>query len=168
MGNDPAQLRCYLQEGSDEHLWLRRGTIAVSLIGIAAMAATTLFQMGVVRDLPEPPLGNFDTKKANSSEEAYSYGGPDSPIAITTHGVNMVLASMGAADRTRQQPWLPILATLFASAQAVTAGKYLFYTMPKVDKAWCPYCIVDALTHFATVAFTLPEAGAALRRLVGR
>ena len=42
MGNDPTQLRRYLQEGSDEHLWLRRGTIAVSLIGIAAMAATTL------------------------------------------------------------------------------------------------------------------------------
>ena len=28
--------------------------------------------------------------------------------------------------------------------------------------------IVAALTHFATVAFTLPEAGAALRRLIGR
>lgn len=34
--------------------------------------------------------------------------------------------------------------------------------MPKVDKAWCPYCVVDALTHFATVALTIPEAAKAL------
>jgi uncharacterized membrane protein len=165
MGNDPVELRHYLQEGSDEHLQLRRGAIVASLIGIAAMAATALLQTGVVRRLPDPPVGNFDTKKVNSSQEAYSYGGPDSPIAITTHGVNMVLASTGGFDRAERQPWLPVLATLFAGAQAATAAKYLFHTMPKVDEAWCPYCIVDAFAHFATVACTLPETFSVLRRL---
>lgn len=168
MGNEPDALRRYLQYGSDDLLNLRRGAIVASLIGIAAMAATTLLQMGVVRRLPDPPVGNFDTKYVNSSEEAYSYGGPDSPIAITTHGVNMVLASTGGRDRAYRQPWLPIVATLFAGAQASTAAKYLFYTMPKVDRAWCPYCIVDALTHFATVAATLPETLTALRALFRR
>ncbi len=168
MGNDPAQLRAYLQDGSDSSLQRRRGAVVVSLIGIGAMAMTTLLQMGVVKNLPDPPVGNFHSKKVNSSDEAYSYGGPDSPIAITTHGVNMVLASMGGRDRAARHPWLPILATLFASAQAATAARYLFYTMPKVDKAWCPYCIVDAFTHFATVAFTVPEALTALGRLLGR
>lgn len=163
MGNEPAALRRYLQDGSDRHLDLRRGAIVASLIGIAAMAATTLLQTGVVKKLPDPPRGNFDTKKVNSSDEAYSYGGPDSPIAITTHGVNMILASLGGAERSVRHPWLPVLAALFAGAQAGTAAKYLFHQMPKVDKAWCPYCIVDALTHFATVALTLPEAAAAVR-----
>ncbi|MBA3771270.1 MAG: vitamin K epoxide reductase family protein [Ramlibacter sp.] len=172
MGHQPSELRQYLQDGSDPYLNLRRGAIVVSLIGIAAMAATTLLQTGVVKQLPDPPRGNFHTKKVNSSDEAYSYGGPDSPIAITTHGVNMILASMGGQDRSSRHPWLPLLATLFAGAQAATAGQYLFWRMPKVDKAWCPYCIVDALMHFATVAFTLPEARAALqayrdRRLSG-
>ncbi|HEY1228012.1 MAG TPA: hypothetical protein VGF26_11905, partial [Ramlibacter sp.] len=64
-------------------------------------------------------------------------------------------------------PGLPLRATLVAGAQANTAARYLFYTMPKVDKAWCPYCIVDALTHLATVALTLPEARRAVRRLRG-
>jgi hypothetical protein len=40
MGNDPAQLRRALQEDRDESLQWRRGTVVVSLIGIAAMAAT--------------------------------------------------------------------------------------------------------------------------------
>ncbi|MEJ7931101.1 vitamin K epoxide reductase family protein [Ramlibacter sp. AN1015] len=165
LGEDPSALRQYMQEGSDEHLTLRRGAVVVSLIGIAAMAATTLLQTGVVRNLPDPRRGNFHTKQVNSSEEAYSYGGPDSPIAITTHGVNMVLASMGGAERSTRHPWLPLLATVFAGAQAVTAARYLFWQMPKIDKAWCPYCIVDALTHFATVALTLPESAAAIKHL---
>lgn len=168
MGNSPVELRSYLQDGADTTLSLRRGAIAVSLLGIAAMAATTLLQMGIVKRLPDPPAANFDTKKVNSSEEAYSYGGPDSPIAITGHGVNMVLASMGGRDRAERQPWVPVLAVVIASAQASTAAKYLFHTMPKVDKACCPYCIVDALTHFATVALTLPEAFKAVRRLRSR
>lgn len=165
MGDDPTSLRHYLQDGSDRLLDLRRGTIVLSLIGIGAMAVTTLLQMGVVKRLPDPKVGNFDTERVNSSEEAYSYGGPDSPIAITTHGVNMILASTGGADRARRHPWLPIFATLFAGAQSITAAKYLFYTMPKVDKAWCPYCILDALMHFGTVACTLPESLAAARGL---
>lgn len=168
MGSEPETLRRYLQDGSDEALMRRRGTVVLSLIGIAAMAATTLLQLGVVKRLPDPPLRSFDTKKVNSSEEAYSYGGPDSPIAITGHGLNMVLASMGGADRAQRHPWLPLLATAVAAAQASTAAKYLFYTMPKVDKAWCPYCVVDALTHLATVALTLPEAARAARLLRGR
>jgi uncharacterized membrane protein len=98
----------------------------------------------------------------NSSDEAFSYGGPDSPITITAHGANMVLASMGGSDRASRHPWLPVLAMLGAGAQAMVAAKYLFYQMPKVDRAWCPYCIVDALTHFATFALTLPEAGRAI------
>lgn len=75
---------------------------------------------------------------------------------------------MEGADRNRRHPWLPILATLFAGAPAVTAGKYLLHTVPKVDKAWCPYCIVGALTDIATVALTLRGPVVAVRRLVAR
>ncbi len=168
MGSEPATLRDYLQDGSDAMIGYRRGVIAASLVGIGAMAMTTLLQAGVVKNLPDPPFGNFHTKRVNSSDEAYSYGGPDSPIAIVAHGVNIVLASTGGRERTRRQPWLPLLAGLSAAMQAVVAAKYLFYQMPKVDKAWCPYCIVDALTHFATLGFALPEAVAAGRRLLSR
>lgn len=35
------------------------------------------------------------------------------------------------------------------------------------DKAWCPYCIMDALTHLATLGLTLPAAARAVRHLRG-
>ena len=77
----------------------------------------------------------------------------------------MTLAAAGPPARWRNRPWIPILATLTSFAQAAVAAKYLFYQMPKVKKAWCPYCIVDALTHFATFALTLPESAKAVRNL---
>ncbi len=165
LGEEPQSLRRYIQESDDPEMRLRRGVVAVSLIGVGAMALTTLLQMGLVRDLPDPPAGNFHTKKVNSSDEAYSFGGPDSPLTIVAHGVNMVLAALGGRDRAGRQPWLPILGTLAAAGPAVVAAKYLFYQMPKVDKAWCPYCILDALAHFATLGLTLPETAKAVRSL---
>lgn len=100
----------------------------------------------------------------NSSEEAYSYGMPDGPLAIAMHALNLVLAAAGPADLHQRRPWLPVAPGLASAVQAAVAAKYLFYQMPKVDKSWCPYCVVDALTHFATFAFTLPEAGKAVSK----
>lgn len=146
----------------------RRGVVAVSLGGIAAMAFTSLLQMGMVRRLPDPPIRRFDTKRVNLSDEAFSYGGPDSPIVILMHAVNMVLATTGGADRARRMPWLPLLAGTLAGAQSAMAAKYLFYQMPSVDEAYCPYCIADAFAHFATLGLVLPETVEAAETIFGR
>ncbi len=132
------------------------------------MALTTMLQMGMVRRLPDPPIRRFDTGRVNLSEEAFSYGGPDSPVVVLAHAVNMVLATTGGADRARRHPWLPLLAAALAGAQSAMAAKYLFYQMPYVDEAYCPYCIVDALTHFATLGLVLPEAVEAAEAVLGR
>jgi len=162
---EPQELRRGIQRSQSREMRLRRGVVATSLLGIASMAIVTLLQSGILKHLKDPPKGNFKSDKVNSSDEAYSYGGPDAPIAITSHAVNIVLATTGMPERSVTQPWLPLLAALTAGAQAAMAAKYLFYQMPKVDKAWCPYCIFDALTHFATVALTLPEAARTMRQL---
>jgi uncharacterized membrane protein len=47
------------------------------------------------------------------------------------------------------------------------AAKYLFYQMPYFDEAYCPYCIVDALAHFAMLGVVLPEAVEAAEELFG-
>lgn len=146
----------------------RRGVVAVSLAGIGAMALTSMLQMGMVRRLPDPPIRRFRTKRVNLSDEAFGYGGPDSPIVILMHAVNMVLATTGGADRTERAPWLPLLAGALAGAQASMAAKYLFYQMPYVDEAYCPYCIADAFAHFATLGLVLPEAVEAAETIFGR
>jgi uncharacterized membrane protein len=169
VGVDSAEsLREYQQHSDDEEMQLRRALVAVSLTGIAAMGIVTLFQTGVVKRLPDPPVGNFHTEKVNSSHEAYRRGTPDAPLAVTAHAINIVLATLGAEDRPRRAPWIPILASLVAAPQAATAAQYLFYQMPKVDKAWCPYCIVDALTLFATFGLTLKESSRSVRALLAR
>lgn len=168
MGTTPRQLRMEIRNDRSRNMQLRRGVTAVSLLGIATMAATTLLQMGVFRRLPDPPIGNFDTRKVNTSDEAYSYGGPDSPVNILAHAVNLLIASTGSPERARKFPWLPIMAAAVEAPQTAVAAKYLFHQMPKVDKAWCPYCIVDALTHFATFGLLLPEAREALGNLRDR
>lgn len=167
IGHSPKQLRLDTRGDRSPNMRRRRGAVAVSLIGIGAMAFTSMLQMGMVRRLPDPPIRKFDTKRVNLTDEAFSYGGPDSPIVILLHAINMVLATTGGADRARHHPWLPLLAATLSGAQSAMAAKYLFYQMPYVDEAYCPYCIVDALAHFATLGLVLPEAVEAAEELFG-
>jgi hypothetical protein len=121
LGTTPDALRQQLQHDDSSDLRRRRAQIVTNLVGIGMMGLTSLLQTGVVRRLPEPSFGNFDTKKVNTSDEAFSYGGPDSPVNIVAHGVNMMLASTGSADRAQRHPWLPLLAATVAGAQAAKA-----------------------------------------------
>jgi uncharacterized membrane protein len=144
---------------------LRRAIVGASLIGTACMAITTLFQAGMVRHLPDPPIEGFDSDKVNASDLAYGWGMPDSPLSIGSHSAAIALATAGGADRAETHPLLPLAATAAAIPAAVTAARYLFHDMPVREKGWCPYCIVDALAHLAVFGFTLWESKKAIDRL---
>lgn len=169
-GLSPEDLRRRLQHDNSADMRRRRGIVGASLLGIGAMTAVSLLQTGIVRHLPDPPVRRprFNSDKVNSSQEAYGYGMPDGPLTLALHGINLALAAAGPPDRVYRRPALPILAAGLAGVQAAVAAKYLFYTMPYVDRAWCPYCVTDALTHFATFALTLPEAVEAAEHISGR
>lgn len=162
---EPSQLRRQLQTSDAPEIMLRRAVIGTSLVGIAAMAATTLFQSGGVKHLPDPPHRDFDSDRVNSSTEAYSYGTPDSPLSIVSHAVNIALATAGGKKRAEKAPWLAIGATIATIPAALTAAQYLFYQMPVKEKRWCGYCVADAMTHIATFGFTLFEATRSLSHL---
>lgn len=163
----PEELQEQIQHSDSPEMNYRRGITIVSLVGVAAMGIVSLLQMGIVKHLPDPPVDepHFDSDKVNSTKEAYSYGMPDGPLTIAAHATTIAIAAAGPPDRYKNRPWLPLLATAIALPQAAIAAKYLFYQMPKVDKAWCPYCVTDALMHFATVALTIPESIRALDNL---
>lgn len=164
----PNRLRRRIRTSHDPMMRRRRAIVGLSLLGIGAMTPVTLYQSGLLRHLPDPPWRGFHSDKVNGSATAFGYGGPDAPLAIAAHAVNLMLATTGDPNRARHRPWLPVLAALLAGAQAAVAGRYLFYQMPKVDRAWCPYCITDAISHLSGFALTLPEAWQGLRRLLGR
>lgn len=156
----PEALKESIRGDGRREMTFRRAIIGVSLVGIAAMSVVSLLQAGIVRHLPDPKTRkpHFDTDRVNTSREAYSYGMPDAPLTIAAHATSLAIAAAGPADRYEHRPWLPVLSSALALPQAVIAAKYLFYQMPKVDKAWCPWCVVDALVHFTTLGLTIPEA----------
>ena len=158
----PQQLREELQDGDTRDLRRRRGIVALSLIGVASMAAVTLYQMGLIRHLPDPPLPGFDSDRVNASDTAYQYGVPDGTLTLAGHATNVVLTAYGGIHRAAVQPWVSIAASGKAGIEAAVAAKYLFYQMPVVEKKWCGYCIVDAFMHIGVFALTLPEAAKAL------
>jgi len=164
-GATPDVLRQSLRNSTAPQVRLRRAVVGVSLVGMAAMSVVTLLQSGLVKHLADPPLKGFDTDRVNTSDTAYGWGMPDAPISILSHAVGLVLATLGGADRARKTPWVPLAATAAAAPPAVTSAAYLFYDMPVREKAWCPYCIVDALTHMAVLGFTLWESKQAFARL---
>ena len=165
-GERPEVLRHDLRGGArTPELLLRRAIVGMSLIGTACMAITTLFQMGMVEHLPDPPIEGFASDDVNASNLAYGWGMPDSPLSIASHAAAIAIAAVGGIDRADRQPWLPLAATVVAAPAALTASRYLFHDMPVREKGWCPYCIVDALAHIAVFGFTLWESKNALTRL---
>ncbi len=69
-GLEPQKLRRELQRGNSENLGRRRAIIGLSLLGMGAMTMVSLFQTGVIKHLPDPPIDGFDLDKVNSSETA--------------------------------------------------------------------------------------------------
>jgi uncharacterized membrane protein len=145
--DDPQRLRHDIQETDSPEMRRRRAIVALNLVGIASMGLVSLLQMKMLRRLPEPPIRLFGlpmkTKKVNFSDAAFGYGAPDGTINLVAHSMNAALAAAGDADRARNRPWIPLVLAASSAAQAGVAAKYLFHDMPKVDRAWCPYCMVD-------------------------
>jgi uncharacterized membrane protein len=164
---DTQALRRELQNGQSETLKSRRGIIALSLVGIGAMAAVTLLQTGIVKHLPDPPLPDFDSDKVNSSDTAYALGVPDGAMSLASLAANIPLASFGGADRAETMPLVPLAVAAKASVEALVAGWY-FYQMPAVEKKWCAYCIVGAAANVGIAALSFVEAKKAWQNLTGK
>jgi hypothetical protein len=100
---DPQDLRQQIQHDDGPEMRLRRAIVGTSLVGMASMAAVSLFQTGVIRHLPDPPLAAFHSDKVNSSSTAYGYGMPDGPLTLAMHAANLALAAAGPPDRARRR-----------------------------------------------------------------
>jgi uncharacterized membrane protein len=164
---EPQVLRKVLQQANSPDLQKRRAVIVASLAGIASMAAVSLLQTGIIKHLPDPPVGNFNSDKVNSSDTAYRFGLSDGPVSLASLALNIPIAAFGEAERARKHPWVSIFAAAKAAAEAVAAGWY-FYQMPAKEKTWCGYCIAGALTNVAIATLTVPEAREAVSVLSKR
>lgn len=157
-----------LRLGGGEHLDNRRRVAGLSLAAIGSMGVIAAYQLGILRRLPDLPLPLFDAEKVDAAPQAYRYlEMPDAVLGLGSYAVTLALAAYGGADRARTQPLVPLALAAKATLDAANAAK-LSVDQWTEHRAFCAWCLVAAGATFAALPLTLPEAGAALRRLAGR
>lgn len=161
----PARLSRELRDGEGEDLARRRRVTTFSLVAAGSMAVIVLYQMGIIRHLPDPPAPHFDADAVDASAEAYTtLSTPDAAIGFLSYGATLMLATMGGAHRASRRPWLPLLLAAKAAADAGNAAK-LTVDQWRKHRAFCGWCLLAAGATFATVPYAFAEARDAWRNL---
>jgi uncharacterized membrane protein len=160
----PQLLSEELRQLQDPHLRRRRWAAGLSLFSAVTLSGIALYQFGILKRLPEPPIPGLDAEKVNGSAEAYSMlNTPDAFLGVASYAVTACLASMGPADRWRKTPWLPMALLAKAIVDAAAAGKLTVDQWTKY-RAFCLYCLMTAGATFATLPLVWPEAKSAFKR----
>lgn len=154
-----------LRRRDGPHLRMRRRQSALMLSAAGAMGVVALYQTGIVRHLPDPPLAAFDSDKVDASGEAYeTLKTPDATLALASYGVTLALIGMGRADRAEVSPAVPLAACAKLTADAAGAAWLTAEQLTK-HRALCFYCLVASAASWAALPLALPEARAAWRSL---
>ncbi len=162
----PAQLSRDLRKATTPDLARRRWIIGLSIVNAGIGALVGAYQTGIVRHLPDPPVGPFDADRVDASDYGYKrLSTPDGLLMMTTFSVTAVLAAMGGKDRATEQPALPVALAAKTIYDVTTAAK-LAQEEWQTNKALCAYCQVASVLSVAVMALALPEATRSARALV--
>jgi hypothetical protein len=164
----PETLSEALRATKDATMRRRRGVIGLSLAAAGSMGLIGLYQSGVIRHIPEPPLPALDADKVDASAEAFErFQVGDAFLGFVSYGVTMTLAAMGPPRRAVQQPWLPLALAAKVAFDVAMAAKLTVDQWTK-HKAFCFWCLAAAAATFATAPLVVNEAGDALSVLAAR
>ena len=157
----PEELSRALREGNGTFLKARRWVVSLALFNIAAMGAISLFQIGILKHVPEVPLPGADADKINGSAQAYEIlQMPDAFLAIGSYAATAALAAMGPPDRARTLPWVALGMGVKTLADAALAVRLLI-SQPTKFKTYSAWCVAGALAALATAPIAWPEARSA-------
>lgn len=162
---NPSQLSRELREGQSPELTNRRWIIGLSLLGTVAGQVVSMYQTGIIKRLPDPPVPIFDSTRVNASDYAYKRAQtPDALIMIVTYGITAWLAGAGGKDRARTNPWLPVAMGAKILADIGT-NLQLAREEWAENKALCAYCQSATVLSIASAALAVPEVTKAIRRI---
>ncbi len=153
----PSELSKELREDQSPAMQARRTLIALSLIGIGIGKIVTLYQVGIIKKLPDPPISIFDSNKVNASDYAYKrLATPDAVLMILTYATTTMLAAGGRADRASKNPlwvkamFVKILLDCLTNAKLGTE-EY------QTNKKLCAYCQTATVISFISLLVAWPE-----------
>jgi hypothetical protein len=159
-----------LRHGSGRFLESRRCVVGLSLLAAGSMGLIALYQMGILKHLPEPRLPYLDADEVDAAPEACNRLGlpvPDAALGFVSYGTTLALAAAGGRDRADERPWIPLALAAKVGIDAVQAAKLTWEQWAK-HRAFCSWCLLAASATFAAVPLVIPEARAALRSISGR
>ncbi len=140
----------------------------MALAAMGSLSVVTAYQMGLLRHLPEPPLGFFDADHVDASGEAYHYlKTPDGALGLASYATTLVLAGMGSARRAEERPWVPLALAAKVGLDAVS-GLYLTVEQASKHRKFCSWCLVASVLSLAMVPQVVPEARAAMGQVLSR
>jgi uncharacterized membrane protein len=152
-----------LRQDTTPDLRRRRRIVGLSLIASASMGVIALYQTGIIKHLPEPPLPFLDADRVDASAEAYAkFDTPDAVLGLASYGVTAVLAAMGGKDRASTAPWVVLALAGKVAFDALNALK-LSIDQPVKYRAFCFWCLIAASATFASVPQVIPEVRKAIR-----
>jgi hypothetical protein len=140
-------------------------TVSLTLVGTGSLAVTALYQTGVLKRLPEPPIAGLDAEKVNGSAEAYQIlNTPDALLGLGSYAATLGLESLGSRDRAMTQPWIPLALAAKCVFDVLQAARLTRMSWVRF-RAFSFYSLVTVLATFLTLPAVQPEALAAWRNL---
>ncbi|UYZ59907.1 vitamin K epoxide reductase family protein [Hymenobacter latericus] len=162
---NPQQLSQELRLEKTPDLTRRRWIIGLSLLGAALGQIVTLYQTGIIRHLPDPPLDVFDSDKVDASNYAYKrLDTPDAAGMIVTYGITTALASAGGKSRALNKPWLPLMMGTKILSDVLTNMKLAQEEWAE-NKKLCFYCQLANVASLASLALAVPEVIRSVKNL---
>lgn len=156
----PEELSEYLRTTDGLILWCRRGIVLTSLGAGLCMMLVSLYQVGVIKSLPEPPLPRMNADRVDAAPEAYHRMGipmPDAFLGLLSYAVTAALAAVGGPERIERLGWIPLLLLAKVLTDAVQAGR-LSWEQWSVHQSFCFWCLLAAALTFIAVPLAVPEA----------
>ena len=161
----PGAIRRELREADSPSLRRRRWIAALSAVGVVDFAVISLYQLGVIRHLPDPPGRLFDSDKVNGSRKAYATGVPDGTLGLALYALTLVLTGAGGTSRTGRPAILDLALGGAVLAGAIGAAHYLYDMVMRQERA-CPYCLAGAAVSFAMLPLAVRETRAGARSVL--
>lgn len=161
----PAQLSSALRDSCAPGMRERRWIVGLAAFSGMVMSGIGLFQMGIIRRMPEPRGRWFDARRINGSAQAYSIlHTPDALLGAMSYAATACLAGASDPDRAQTAPWIPIAMEAKLAADAALAARMTVAQWARY-RAFCFWCILSAGATFAAAALGAREAAVALRTM---
>ena len=157
----PSQLSRELRLSDEPELNARRCIIGLSLVGTLMAQIVSLYQVGIVKHLPDPPLDVFDSDKVDASDYAFKrFLTADGFLMLMSYSTTAWLAGTGGARRSEERPYLSLLMGAKLLLDLVSAAE-LAREEWNTNKKLCPYCQTATLASIGSLILAWPEVKSA-------